>query len=164
MKLWRPIPAAILAVTLALTGCAKPAAQDGDLEADLDFTVATVDGATFDGETLAGKPAVLWFWAPWCVTCAGQAPSVRQAADQYRGKISFVGVAGLGEVRAMREFVARSKVDNLPHLADDKGVVWKRFGVTEQSTFVVLSDSGQLVFKGYLDEQGLNGKLAQLVG
>lgn len=167
-----------LAVLLALSACAKPATNDRGVDglahdrevattagqADLDFSVATVDGGTFDGKTLAGRPAVLWFWAPWCATCAAEAPAVRQAADRYRDSVAFVGVAGLGDVVAMRQFVERSKVDNFPQLADDKGVVWKRFGVTAQSTFVVLNDSGQVVFHGYLDEDELGRELSKLAG
>jgi hypothetical protein len=29
----------------------------------LKFTAGTMDGGEFSGESLAGKPAVLWFWA-----------------------------------------------------------------------------------------------------
>jgi hypothetical protein len=47
------------------------------------FTAKTVDGKEFSGESLTGKPAVLWFWAdelPWRwspanAAVAGQAPS-----------------------------------------------------------------------------------------
>lgn len=33
------------------------------------FTATTVDGKPFDGMSMAGKPTVLWFWAPWCPIC-----------------------------------------------------------------------------------------------
>ncbi|MDH2393959.1 redoxin family protein, partial [Streptomyces sp. HNM0663] len=39
-----------------------------------------MDGKPFDAKTLAGKPAVLWFWAPWCPTCKGQAAETAKVA------------------------------------------------------------------------------------
>lgn len=31
----------------------------------LEFTGATVGGGRFDAATLEGRPALVWFWAPW---------------------------------------------------------------------------------------------------
>ena len=42
----------------------------------LNFTGTTLSGAPFDGASLQGKPAVLWFWTPWCPFCNAEAPSV----------------------------------------------------------------------------------------
>ncbi len=131
---------------------------------DLSFTVTTLDGGTFDGKTLAGKPAVLWFWAPWCPTCAGQAPHMREAATKYDGKVAVIGVAGLDEVSNMHWFVTAFKVDNFPHLADAEGVVWKRFGITEQSIFAVLDANGAVTYRGHLAADELDRRLAELAG
>ena len=174
MSRWPKLLGPILAGVLAVTACARPAAPTGAADppardqasvaerADLNFTVATLDGGTFDGRSLAGKPAVLWFWAPWCPTCAAEAPHVRQFADQYAGKITMVGVAGLDKVANMHRFVDLTNVDNIPHLADEQGVVWRRFGVTAQSTYALLDASGTIVHRGYLDEADLGRTLARL--
>ena len=47
----------------------------------LQFTSTTLDGTPFDGADLAGRPAVFWFWAPWCPNCRAEAPQVAAAAD-----------------------------------------------------------------------------------
>ncbi|WP_327010661.1 redoxin family protein [Dactylosporangium sp. NBC_01737] len=129
----------------------------------LDFIATTLDGAAFDGASLAGKPAVLWFWAPWCPTCAGQARGVKTTAEQLAGKVTVVGVGGLDKTPAMRTFVGQWHLEAVPHLADEAGIVWKRFGVTAQSTFVFLDASGAVVYQGALsgdDLPGLAGRLA----
>jgi thiol-disulfide isomerase/thioredoxin len=175
MSRWPRLLGLVLAGVLALTACAGPGAPTGAADAaagdraaaprpDLNFTVATLGGGSFDGRSLAGKPAALWFWAPWCPTCAVEAPHVRQIADQYAGKITVVGVAGLDEVAAMHRFVDLTNVDNITHLADEQGVVWRRFGVTAQSTYVLLDASGTIVHRGYLDEDDLDRILAWLAG
>jgi hypothetical protein len=61
---------------------------------------------------------VLWFWAPWCGTCA-----VSRLADDYAGRVAVVGVAGLDDsVEEMQRFIDRTGVDNFPHLDDRDGV------------------------------------------
>lgn len=161
-----------LACLLALAACggstAPAAEQTGPAgaaagTADLGFTVATLDGGTFDGTSLAGKPAVLWFWAPWCPTCVAQARHVTELAGTYSGKAAVVGVAGLDTVAAMHEFVAMTKVSSFPHLADEEGVVWKRFGVTAQSTFVVLDADGKVAARGHLEPEEIRAQLDRLV-
>lgn len=48
---------------LVLVGCGSaPVAVPPDA---LAFRGSTVDGAAFDGAELAGRPVVLWFWAPF---------------------------------------------------------------------------------------------------
>lgn len=71
---------------------------------ELEFTGQTLDGEDFDGATLAGKDAVLWFWASWCTECRREAPYVA-AAQADNPNVAFVGVAGLGEIGDMRDFV-----------------------------------------------------------
>jgi cytochrome oxidase Cu insertion factor (SCO1/SenC/PrrC family) len=71
----RPVLALLAALTLGLSGCASataPArgsgsgpAQQASAAGSLDFTASTLDGTTLDAATLAGKPVVLWFWAPF---------------------------------------------------------------------------------------------------
>lgn len=131
----------------------------------LKFTGTTLDGKAFDGATLAAKPAVLWFWAPWCPKCRAQAEATAEVANDYKGRVNVVGVAGLDKPDAMRDFVSERKVGDFPHLSDEAGAIWKRFGVIEQSTYVVLDAKGNKVFTGNLPAgEGLSEKVAELVG
>lgn len=122
-------------------------APDGT-PASLQFASTTVDGKAFKGGTLAKKPAVLWFWAPWCGTCQGQAAQTAKLADKYKGKVNFVGVAGLDKTKPIRGFISSQKVGNFPHLNDQKGSVWKKFGITQQSSYVMLDKNGKKVHEG----------------
>jgi thiol-disulfide isomerase/thioredoxin len=168
----RAVVSMVVVAALALTGCGatgadpKPGPQGtGTASADgsYDFTAATLDGATFDGRSLTGKPAVLWFWAPWCPTCLGQAKQVNALAADYAGKATVVGVAGLGTVPEMRDFVGLAKLSGFPQLADEQGVVWKRFEMTAQSTFVVLDAEGAVTARGHVDPAELPGRLDKLL-
>lgn len=131
----------------------------------LRFTATTVDGASFDAASLAGKPTVLWFWAPWCPTCRGQAEQTAEVAAEFAGRAHVVGVAGLDDTAAMRDFVDSTGTDGFPQLTDEPGTVWQRFRVTQQSTYVLLDANGERVYSGVLPGgEGLAGKVARLVG
>ena len=160
----------LLTVTVALAGCSQPSQPSGGTQPAatsagplLAFTATTLDGESFDGMSLAGKPTVLWFWAPWCPVCLQQAPGVRAAIEQYGDKVNIVGVAGLDTTAAMPEFVRLAKVEAMTHLADEAGIVWKRFGVTAQSTFVLIDADGTVTGKGRLDADEVPGKVGELL-
>ena len=108
---------------------------------------------------------MLWFWAPWCPKCRAQAAATAKVASEYQGRVNVVGVAGLDKADAMREFVTDQQVGGFAHLSDEAGAIWKRFEVTEQSTYVILDAGGNKVFSGNLVAgEGLADKVAPLVG
>jgi thiol-disulfide isomerase/thioredoxin len=161
----------VAAGALALAACGSDtdsggsgAGSAGGTPVDLSFTVPTVDGGEFEGTSLAGKPAVLWFWAPWCATCAAEAPQVSALADDYAGKVTVVGVAGLDDSpENMQQFVDLTGIDNFPQLADPDGVVWQRFEITAQSQFVILDADGAVDLRGLLDPAEIPDRLDRLV-
>jgi len=164
------ISALALSLLLVLTGCAASGGDGSDEVteaasanvADLAFSGETLGGARFEGEQLEGKPAVLWFWAPWCPTCRAQAAGVSALAERYDGEVNVVGVGGLAGVADIRDFAAR--VQGPTHLVDPDGAVWRHFGVKAQSTYLVIDADGAVVAEGYLEDQALADQVAGLVG
>jgi thiol-disulfide isomerase/thioredoxin len=153
-------PAGLPARTVAASPSAGGPAV---VPAALHFTGRTLDGASFDAATMAGRPTILWFWAPWCATCASEAQSIADLANEYHGQLGILGVAGLGTNKAMHEFVADLNVGNVPHLDDQAGAIWKKFKITQQSTYVFLDRSGRVVKTGYLDDLQLTAEVRTLV-
>ncbi|APU43341.1 redoxin domain-containing protein [Streptomyces sp. TN58] len=190
MRARTTLPAVVAAALLTVTGCGSdgnPAATSdtGTVTATpagtsaagsgpaaspsvpdvLRFTGTTIDGASFDAATLAGKPTVLWFWAPWCPKCRAQAAETATVAAATAGRANVVGVAGLDKNAAMRDFVSDTDTAAFPHLSDEKGEIWKRFKITEQSTYVILDKDGKTTYTGVLPGgKGLADKLAALTG
>ncbi|WP_229074076.1 redoxin domain-containing protein [Actinoplanes sp. DH11] len=173
MRVPRLLVSLLIATAVAAAGCATaktaspapagaaPPAAPG-VPVALTFTGSTLDGADYDAAALAGRPALLWFWAPWCATCASEAQSVADLHEEYGDRLGILGVGGLGTVEAMREFVSEMGVGAVPHLSDPAGKVWQRFGIAQQSWYVFVDAGGTVVHRGYLDDLQLTTKVREL--
>lgn len=131
----------------------------------LEFSAKTIDGKDFNGVTLRGRPTVLWFWTSWCPLCQSEAPVVSQLARSHPD-VTFVGVAGLDQLPAMREFVDKyQEVNGFTQLADVDGTVWSEFGITQQPAFAFIQPNGGIdVVRGPWSELELNRRIATLSG
>lgn len=156
------------ATPTAVSGAPTPvpsASFSAPVPDSLRFTSTTVDGARFDAATLAGRPAVLWFWAAWCSRCRAAAGNVAEVSRDYSGRVGVVGVAGLSSGQApMTKFVKDTGISGFSNLADDDGAVWQRFGVVAQEYYVLIDKDGKVVHKGALSESDLRARLDKLVG
>jgi thiol-disulfide isomerase/thioredoxin len=110
----------------------------------LQFNGTTLSGAPFNGASLVGKPAVLWFWTPWCPFCNAEAPSVSQVAAA-NPKVTFVGVAARSDVAAMQAFVSKYNL-NFANVNDADGSIWARYNVPWQPAYVFYRADGSSTF------------------
>jgi thiol-disulfide isomerase/thioredoxin len=149
-----------VAVCLALVSPPRAAASDDRLQ----FTGTTLSGAPFNGASLQGRPAVLWFWTPWCPYCNAEAPGVSQVAAANPG-VTFVGVAAHSDVGAMQEFVSKYHL-NFTNLNDADGVIWARYNVPWQPAWVFYRADGSSTFvnnpTAAMSQQELSGRVAAL--
>jgi thiol-disulfide isomerase/thioredoxin len=139
-----PVTAAPTATVVpSTTGSSVAPQAGGQVPAILSFTGSTLDGAAFDGASLAGKPTVFWFWAPWCPKCQAEGPAVAKAAQKYQNRVTVVGVAGLDRsTEKMTEFVDRTGTSGMAHLDDRTGALYKHFRVTSQSSYLFVNADG----------------------
>ena len=133
--------AILLAVAALTLGVGKPATAVAD---DLNFTGTTLSGATFNGSSLQGKPAVLWFWTPWCPFCNAEAPSV-SAVAAANPAVTFVGISTRADVTAMQSFVSKYNL-NFTNINDADGSIWAQFKVPWQPAYVFLRPDGSSTF------------------
>jgi len=133
--------AVLLAVASLTFGLTKPPSASA---ADLNFTGTTLSGGTFNGASLQGKPAVLWFWTPWCPFCNAEAPSV-SAVAAANPAVTFVGISTRADVAAMQGFVSKYNL-NFTNINDADGSIWARFNVPWQPAYVFLNANGTSSF------------------
>ncbi|RMH17253.1 MAG: TlpA family protein disulfide reductase [Acidobacteria bacterium] len=137
---------AVAALGLALLACG--AAERGRLHPGAPsppFTLAALDGASFDSRSLAGRPAVLNFWATWCQPCWREIPELQALARE--GRVAVVSIALDEEgARTVAPFVARRGIDYPVLLGDQE--LFRRFdGLT--IPYTLLLDPAQRVARIY---------------
>ncbi len=161
-RFWTTV-ATVLAVAALVFGLsAAPRAMADDR---LNFTGTTLSGSPFNGASLQGKPAVLWFWAPWCPFCNAEAPGVSQVAAS-NPKVTFLGIAGRSDVGQMQNFVSKYGL-NFTNLNDADGSLWTRYNVPWQPAYVFYRADGSSTFinnpVGAMPQQELADHVAALM-
>ena len=113
---------------------------------ELAFTTRTVDGKTFDGRSLAGQPAVIWFWASWCPICASDAENAVKLSENAKNSgITFVTIDGLDSPEAQaRQFVSGHSMTGLVNATDPTGEIWSNFGVFAQDSYALVRADGKI--------------------
>lgn len=157
----RALAVCLLASGLMLGIVGAPTAVADDR---LQFTGTTLSGAAFDGASLQGKPAVLWFWTPWCPFCNQEAPTVSKVAAA-NPEVTFVGIAARSDVAAMQEFASRYNL-GFTNLNDADGSLWARFNVPWQPAFLFVEADGASSFvnnpTSAMSEQDLAARVGAL--
>jgi thiol-disulfide isomerase/thioredoxin len=155
--------ATVLAVAALAFGLSLPPRAAADDR--LSFTGTTLSGSPFNGASLQGKPAVLWFWAPWCPFCNAEAPGVSQVAASSP-KVTFLGIAGRSDVGQMQNFVSKYGL-NFTNLNDADGSLWTRYNVPWQPAYVFYRADGSSTFinnpLGAMPQQELADHVAALM-
>lgn len=158
----RVFAAAVFAAALIFGLAEAPHAKAAD--GRLQFSATTLSGAPFNGASLQGRPAVLWFWTPWCPFCNAEAPGVGQVAAANPG-VAFVGIAAHSDVGAMQNFVSKYNL-NFPNLNDADGAIWARYNVPWQPAYVFYRADGSSTFvnnpTAAMPQDELAGRVAAL--
>ncbi|MGH2793262.1 MAG: TlpA family protein disulfide reductase [Actinomycetota bacterium] len=136
------IPAMALAVTLAFGACTKDAAPDPVAACSPEGIVSVgesipsecsfekVGGGFLRLADLAGKPAVINFWAAWCTYCIDEMPAFQRVYASFGGRVQFVGADLLGiqgETKGAAETFGRSTGVQYPLIYDNGGLLYAHF-------------------------------------
>lgn len=109
-----------------------------DLELVCVSTGEPVDLAAFDG------PVVVNVWAHWCEPCREELPLLVKAAEEYAGRVAFVGVVFADEDPSAAIDLARSTGVTYPQVADPSSSLRAPLSLRGLPTTVFLVD-GEIV-------------------
>ena len=110
------------------------------------WSIPAYGGGRLDSATLAGRVAVLDFWASWCAPCRAQMPELdRLAAEPAMGEVAFVSINldEPGPERAARVATFARRYRALRHAVDD-GAAERAYGVSTLPTLVVVRPDGSV--------------------
>jgi peroxiredoxin len=107
------------------------------------FELADLEGRTWRSADLAGKPAVIYFFAPWCGVCAASSPQLRWF-HRWRGNDVQVILIGLdyGSPSEVREYARRHSL-TMPVLFGTPAT-GAAFRISGYPTYYVIDAQGRI--------------------
>jgi thiol-disulfide isomerase/thioredoxin len=151
----------LLAPVLACrrAGSTGPSAVDG-IPAAADGTLALRPKDAVFERTVAGRVAVIDFWATWCEPCRTSIPKVVAFAHEQRDRgVVVVGMhVGHGFEQAL-QFAADSGID-YPLFADPDYRLSDRYAARRVPTVLVLGRDGAVLYRGDEVDDGLRRAVA----
>ena len=86
----------------------------------------------------ADEPTLLWFWAPWCSVCNGEAPEIERLA----GDLNVVAIGGRDDAANGPAFVERHGLRTPTVLFDESMASWEHYGIPGQPGAILLDTDG----------------------
>ncbi len=126
---------------------------------------ATVQGGEMTAADLAGKVAVVNFWATWCAPCEQEQPALQRTWEAYRGRgVAFVGVNARDDAAAASAWIRRFGV-TYPSIEDQAGSWADDFGFVGLPDTYVVDPSGTIRYQitGMTTQDQLSGVLDELL-
>ncbi len=172
----------LLIASLVLAACACSflpiGAPQTPTSSGKDFTVVAYQGQdVFGGQEVKfsnvlgrGKPIVLNFWGGKCPPCRAEMPEFQKVADDFAGKVTFVGID-------VGPFTGLGTHDDAQKLLKDLGIRYpagyavdpsplQPYGVRAMPTTVYISAKGDIVdtVNGAVREPQLRAAVQELLG
>jgi thiol-disulfide isomerase/thioredoxin len=120
------------------------------------FELVDLQGRRWTPEALAGKPAVLYFFAPWCGVCAASSPQLRWF-DRWMGDEVQLVLVGLdwSNPAELEAYAARHEL-SMPVLAAGPQTA-ADYRIRGYPTYYVLDADGRIAGRdfGYTTAPGL---------
>ncbi|MDH5759456.1 MAG: TlpA family protein disulfide reductase [Gemmatimonadota bacterium] len=146
---WAPVGAGAQDVALPV-GTVAPAAAVQDLDGN---AVELLD-------VVAGRPAVIEFWASWCENCEALQPQMDRIHSEYGDRVQVVAVAVAvsQSVRRVKRHLEEHD-PGYPFLWDATGAAVRAYRAPTTSVVIILDGEGKVAYTGSGGAQDLLGAL-----
>lgn len=125
----------------------------------------SIDGPAPTIASLHGRPALVSFWASWCVPCTQEAPELERLYRGLGGRAQLVGVDVSDGLSGARSFIRRYHW-SFPNVRDSEGAVADSYGISGPPATFVLDARGRIreTLRGPQTEAALARALARAGG
>jgi thiol-disulfide isomerase/thioredoxin len=106
----------------------------------------TLAGGRVDLAQMRGRPVVINFFASWCAPCKAEGAAFADAAQAYRGRVQFVGVA-IDDSRSGALAYTHRYGWHWPIVFDPHDHLVEPFGLIGKPTTFVLDGDGRVAWK-----------------
>lgn len=99
--------------------------------------------ASANWAALRGKVVVLEFWATWCAPCVAAIPHLNRIVESLNpAKVQFISIDD-EDPKVVRSFLTRKKMAGWVGI-DSTGAVFKRYGIAQRPTTIVIDATGKI--------------------
>jgi len=129
------------------------------------FAGATLDGGTFSSAALLGKPAIVNFWASYCIpSCVDEHPVLLHLASRHGTELGMVGVLVNDTADGALGFLDRYGQVSWPTLLNPSSSITIDYGVTGPPETFFINARGIVVARhvGPLTKAVLDDELAAI--
>ncbi len=109
------------------------------------FRAKSIEGATFDNDSLKGKVVLVQIWATWCGYCRSDQPAVDEVIDEFGGSGLVVIAVNSGESKKkVQQYLEKSpRKGHIVLMADTNlAAVFRGDGLPH---YVVLDRAGKVI-------------------
>ncbi len=129
------VGAALLLTADSDRSTAVPDVRIARMDGEGDFALATLAGAD--------RPTLLWFWAPWCPVCNGEAPKIERMAAESNDEMTVVAIGGRDQAANGPAFVEQHGLRSPMLLFDEPMAAWEAYAIPGQPVAVLLDREGR---------------------
>ena len=108
------------------------------------FTLPTDHGGNLSLSSYKGGYVLIDFWASWCAPCRGSFPTIARISQQYKGRLTVIGVSLDRNEQAWRKALKEEKC-TWPQAWDKEGTVAKAYAVSAIPLLVLVGPDGKIV-------------------
>lgn len=142
MRVVKRLIAPLVLVCVVVAALALTAGSDDESPARVpDLNLVRLDGGEpFALASLADaeEPTLLWFWAPWCSVCNGEAAEIEQLASE----LNVVAIGGRDDAANGPAFVERHGLRTPTVLFDESMGSWEHYRIPGQPGAILLDTEG----------------------
>lgn len=112
-----------------------------------EFEFKSLAGDVISNESLAGKPALLVFWASWCGICQRELPKLKALYEENKAKGLAIVAIGVHDKQSniINYVTSHSETFIFPVAFDSAKEAPDRFGIRGVPKFVLLDKDGAIV-------------------
>jgi thiol-disulfide isomerase/thioredoxin len=111
------------------------------------FLLEKPGGGFIGSPDLAGKVAIVNFWATWCAPCLQEIPYLNEAHKKYlREGLVVIGINYQQDGERVARFLGKTPVA-YPIALDKDGAVAKKFGVNALPSSALIGKDGAVIHK-----------------
>ncbi|MDH5750908.1 MAG: SCO family protein [Deltaproteobacteria bacterium] len=109
-----------------------------------DFSLKGLDGREWTMSELKGKVVVLNFWATWCIPCLEEFPQLQNLHKTLGGQNFILLAVNVMDKRSRIEAFLKDKGYDFPIALDEKGDVYRSYGVKNFPATIVVDHDGNI--------------------